>query len=229
FVSWLWVSCTSRARNERAVSAMVYTMGSFAMSRAFLVSVLCLAGSAHGGFFAPSDVQRGQRVPQGTVQRITRRPVAHAHLSPEWVKLAQEKVRRSMENADLRGAQGRDATTSDTTPTPSVVKDAHTTEAAAAIISQTTRKTETDTSKESSCVIPRDQQQQTREDKKGDAKIVQRFRMLSAGLGRAFTPGSLSPVDRMKKGTLEPVTPDEAKNMIKVTAAARAGAKMRGG
>lgn len=189
-------------------------MGPFALPRAFLVSVLCLVDSAQGGFFAASDVQRGKRAPHGNVQRTTGRHVAAAHLSPAWVQLAQDKVR--MGNADLRGAQDRDTTPETTTSTPSDIKSAR---AEAAPSSPTT-----ETGDKQCSALPRDQQQKQSENN-SDAKLGQRFRMISGGLGRAFTPGSLSPADRMKTGTLEPIA-SEDNNM---RAAARAGANMRGG
>lgn len=185
------------------------------MSKAFLVSVLCLVDNAQGGFFAASDVQRGKLVPHGNVQRTTPRLVAAANLSPAWAQFAQDKVRTG--NADLRGAQDRDATPEATTPTPSGIKDARA-EAAPS-------STETDSNSKQSNALPRDQQ---KTDNNGDDKLNQRFRMLSGGLGRAFTPGSLSPTDRMKTGTQVSVASEDG-NMKKIKAAERAGAMMRGG
>lgn len=202
-----------RARNELPDSAVVCTMGLFNMSRAFLVSVLCLVDSAQGGFFAASDVQRRKHVPHGNVRRTTPRHVAAANLSPAWVQLAQDKVR--MGNADLRGAQDRDATPEATTPTSSDIKDAR--------AEAPPSSAETDSNSKQCSALPRDQQ---KTDNNGDAKLNQR--MLSGGLGRAFTPESLSPAARMKTGTLEPVASEDG-NIKKIKAAARAGAKMRGG
>ena len=187
-------------------------MRPFVMSRAFVVSVLFFSGTAYGGFFATSDVQRSKRVPHGAVQS-TSRHVAGGHLSPAWLQNAHQKI--DMGNADLRGAQDRDATLETTTPTPSAID-------ARAEAAPSSTAVETD-SKQCSA-LPRDQQKR---DKNSDTKKVQRFRMLSGGLGRAFSPGSLSPADRMKTGTLEPVAPEN--DNIKIKAAARAGAKMRGG